>query len=177
MSTIFNRKDTSPKLTVIFLNDSCFLIMKYLVNNMKYKIKKMTILNYDNIIKFWKSIDGLNITEDDCYDGLKIYLERNPKLNYIVINDGKIIGTIKCGHDGRRGYLHHLAVDNNYRGKGIGKKLIKLCLDELKNQGIKKCNLFVLDTNINGLDFWKHNKWEEISYFYRTFQKSTKEEE
>jgi N-acetylglutamate synthase len=138
---------------------------------MDYEIIEMNINYYDKIIEFWKSIEGLyNSAEDDSYDSLKIYLERNPKLNYIVLLNGKIIATIKCGNDGRRGYLHHLAVHKDHRNKGIAKKLISLCLEELKALGIKKCNLFVMDGNEAALEFWKHNNFKELVYNYRTLQ-------
>ncbi|WP_370445949.1 GNAT family N-acetyltransferase [Petrotoga sp. 9PW.55.5.1] len=40
--------------------------------------------------------------------------------------------------DGRRGYLYHLAIDKDYRRKGIGTKLVNLVFDNLKKKGIMK---------------------------------------
>jgi ribosomal protein S18 acetylase RimI-like enzyme len=138
---------------------------------MEYKIRKITPNRYDDIINFWKRIEGLDLNEeDDSYENFKIYLKRNPKLNYMVIENGKIIATVKCGQDGRRGYLHKLAVDKNYRNRGIAKELIKIVLAELKRQGIKKCNVFVMDYNKFGLDFWKKINFKELVYDYRTLQ-------
>ncbi len=137
---------------------------------MEHYIREMIIDDYPEVISFWKSCEGLNIDDSDLYENLEVYLKRNPGLSYIALRDNKIIGTIKCGQDGRRGYLHHLAIENKYRKLGIAKELLNISLKSLKDQGIKKCNAFILDTNIDLLSFWKHNGWSMVDYFYRTLQ-------
>ena len=140
---------------------------------MKYKIIEMKLNRFDELIKFWKSIEGLYISDDDNYENLKIYLKRNPKLNFIVLHENRIIAAIKCSHDGRRGYIHHLAVKKRFRGKGIAKELIDKCLNNLRDKSIKKIRIFVLDNNEEAITFWKHIGFEEQIYDYRTFQMNT----
>ncbi len=137
---------------------------------MNYSIREMTIKDHEAVHSFWASCEGLNLDESDSIENLDIYLRRNPKLCYVALHKNDIVGAIKCGQDGRRGYLHHLAVHKDFRKLGIGKALIKICLDSLRSQGIKKCNLFVLDTNREALKFWPYNGWKPLDYFYRTFQ-------
>lgn len=138
---------------------------------MKINVIEMNLNIYKELTNFWKNSDELWLSDDDDdYDNLKIYLERNPELNFVVIREGKIIATIKSSHDGRRGYIHHLAVEEEYRTKGIAKELVGICLKNLKKQGIKKVRIFVLDTNKNAIEFWKHIGFEEQIYDYRTFK-------
>jgi ribosomal protein S18 acetylase RimI-like enzyme len=139
---------------------------------MKYQIIEMKLDRYDEIIDFRKNTEGLWTSDDDSYENLKIYLERNPKLSFVAVNRNRIIGTIKCGHDGRRGYLHHLAVKKEFRKEGIAKGLINKSLDNLQKNGITKdrVRVFVLDSNKEALEFWKHIGFEEQVYDYRTFQ-------
>jgi ribosomal protein S18 acetylase RimI-like enzyme len=87
------------------------------------------------------------------------FLQKNPGLNFVAIENGKIIGTCLCGSDGRRGYLYHLAVDPSYRRKGIGNALVERTLDALAEQGIQKCHIMVFGTNESGLAFWKNGGW------------------
>lgn len=103
---------------------------------------------------------------------MNIYLKRNPKLSFIALSKNSIIGTIKCGYDGRIGYLHHLAVKKEFRKEGIVKKLINKFLDNLQKNGIPmdKVRVFVLDMNKTALEFWKHNGFEEDVYDYRTLR-------
>jgi putative acetyltransferase len=132
----------------------------------------MKLDRYPELIDFWKNTEGLWISDDDSCENLKIFLKRNPRLNFIAVSENKIVGTLKCSHDGRRGYLHHLAVKKEFRKVGIAKKLISKCLDNLQEAGISKdkVRVFVLDSNKSALAFWQHAGFEEQTYDYRTFQ-------
>ena len=139
---------------------------------MKYRIVEMKLDRYQELMDFWKSTEGLWTSDDDSYENLQIYFKRNPHLNFVALYENSIIGTIKCGYDGRRGYLHHLAVKKEFRKEGIAKKLINKCLTNLQKNGIShdKVRVFVLDTNKAALEFWKHIGFEEQLYDYRTLQ-------
>ena len=132
----------------------------------------MKLDRYPELIDFWKNTEGLWASDDDSYENLKIFLKRNPRLNFIAVSENKIVGTLKCSHDGRMGYLHHLAVKKEFRKEGIAKKLINKSLDNLQKAGITKdkVRVFVLDTNKPALKFWKHNGFTELIYDYRTFE-------
>jgi ribosomal protein S18 acetylase RimI-like enzyme len=67
-----------------------------------------------------------------------------------------------CGHDGRRGYIYHLAVDPAYRRYGLGKRLVQECLDGLRRVGIVRAIILVADYNLGGAEFWKRSGWEDI---------------
>ena len=72
---------------------------------------------------------------------------------------GRVVAAVLCGHDGRRGYLHHLAVRPSCRGRGIGRRLVETCLAALQADGIQKCHVFVFMDNPQGVDFWMHLGW------------------
>ena len=137
-----------------------------------YKIREMTIEDYDAVFAFWQSIDGLRMDESDTKENLSFYLKRNPHLSYIVLKkDRIIIGTIKSGQDGRRGYINHLAIDKKHQKLGLAKKLYNICLEEFKRQGIYRCNLYVLQSNTEALSFWEQNGWNELEVDYKMLQK------
>jgi N-acetylglutamate synthase len=122
----------------------------------------MIAADYDEVMAFWQSIEGLGLDEDtDSREGIVGYLERNPGLSFVVRREGRIIGAVLCGHDGRRGYLHHLAVAPDCRRQGIGRALVDACLAALGSLGIQKCNIFLLADNQLGKAFWRHNGWNE----------------
>jgi N-acetylglutamate synthase len=85
----------------------------------------------------------------------------------------RIVGAVLCGDDGRRGYLHHLAVAAACRRQGIGRALVEACLKRLGSAGIPKCNIFLLADNELGEAFWKHNGWNERSDL-KVLQKATR---
>ncbi len=137
---------------------------------MKYKIIEMQLDRFNELIDFWKTCEGIYLSDDDEYENLKIYLKRNQKLNFVVLHENRIIATIKCSHDGRRGYIHHLAVQKEFRREGIARELINKCLEQLREIDIRKYRVFVQDSNKEAINFWKHIGFDEQVYDYKTFQ-------
>ena len=107
----------------------------------------MTIDDYETAYDLWiKCGNGLN-NKDDSYEGIEKYLKRNPGTSYVAVLDGKVVGVILCGHDGRRGIIQHACVSPDCRRMGIGKKLVDLALDALKKEGINKVLLVAFKKN------------------------------
>ncbi len=124
------------------------------------KITKMTIKDYDEVFSLWKNTEGMGLHSDtDSKKGIARYLKRNPGMSFVARDNGKIVGTVLCGQDGRRGYLFHLAVDKACRKKGVGKAIVNRALSKLASIGITKCLIFVFAKNRTGRKFWKHTGW------------------
>jgi ribosomal protein S18 acetylase RimI-like enzyme len=68
---------------------------------------------------------------------------------------------VLAGHDGRRGYLYHLAVAPEHRRHGLAARLVDRCLECLSALGLRRCGLQVYHTNETGLEFWRHAGWTE----------------
>jgi ribosomal protein S18 acetylase RimI-like enzyme len=126
------------------------------------EITELTIKNCEEVLSLWQNTKGVGLDKDtDTKERIWIYLQRNPGLSFAAFEKGKIIGTVLCGHDGRRGYLHHLTVAEGHRNKGIGTALVDKVISKLRMLGIRKCNIFVFSDNIGGQAFWKRNGWLE----------------
>ena len=83
----------------------------------------------------WLSIKGFAIRSiDDSKEGVTRFLNRNPGTSVVAVEDGKIVGAILCGHDGRRGCLYHVCVAKEYRRQGIGKAMVIHCMEALKKE-------------------------------------------
>ncbi len=119
------------------------------------EIRVMTVSDYDGICEVWENHRGTNPV-DDSYDGLAKYLRRNPTTSFVAEDNGKIVGTILAGHDGRRGLFHHVSVLPEYQKQGIGKMLVDNAMDALGKEGITKVLLVVFKDNDNGNAFWEH---------------------
>ena len=114
------------------------------------------------VIQFWQGMEGIGLSESDSYTSLSFYLRRNPRLSWVARNkDREMIGAVLCGHDGRRGFLHHLAVARDYRRNGIARALVERCLSSLRELKILKCNVFLFSNNPEGQKFWKVMGWKE----------------
>jgi len=131
----------------------------------KIVITAMVMADYNQVIQLWSTSEGIGLSDADSKENLERFLQRNLGLSFVAKSGSQIIGAVLAGHDGRRGYLHHLCVSSAYRRHGIGSTLVETCLGKLKEQGIKKCHLFVFTTNRDGLIFWnkiKFNRREEL---------------
>jgi len=65
------------------------------------------------------------------------------------------------GHDGRRGYIHHTAVNDTVRKQGIGTALVNAAIEALKKQGINKVALVAFSTNKLGNSFWESQGFKD----------------
>ena len=118
--------------------------------------------DYDAAIALWKKVEGLDVAEGDDRETIRRFLERNRGLSRIATVGSTTIGAVLCGHDGRRGYIYHLAVDPAYHGRGIGRLLIEDCLAGLKRAGLERVNILVAKDNPRGLEFWRRTGWENL---------------
>jgi putative acetyltransferase len=126
---------------------------------MKILIEPMTIDHYDEVIALWKKSEDVGLSSADQREMIQAYLVRNPGMSFVTKENGVIVGAALCGHDGRRGYLHHLAVAESHQKKGIGRELAERCIESLRNAGIEKCHLFVFHRNKEGKAFWEKIGW------------------
>ena len=124
--------------------------------------RPMTIDDYDAVVALWKATEGMGLSKADTRERIQQYLDRNPGLSPLAFDEGgALVGAALCGHDGRRGYLHHVAVRADCRGQGLGRELVCRCLDGLRAEGIDRCHLFVIATNQGGRSFWMKTGWFE----------------
>lgn len=132
-------------------------------------IREMKIEDYDNVFALWKTIKGFGIRSvDDSKEGIERFLKWNPGLSVVVEKDGKIVGAILCGSDGRRGCLYHVCVHKDYRRQGIGKTMVIWCMEKLKELQINKVSLIAFTQNDIGNAFWKEIGWtkrEDLNYY------------
>ncbi len=134
-------------------------------------IRLMTLSDYEAVYSLWTNTAGIGMRSlDDSQSGISKFLKRNPATNFVAENDGEIAGVILCGHDGRRGYIYHTAVNADYRKQGIGKALVETALNALRNEGIHKVALVAFQTNELGNAFWKALGFNERKdLVYRNF--------
>ena len=131
-------------------------------------IRRMTMDDYDRIYALWMSCKNMGFNDkDDSREGIGKYLKRNPDTCFVAERDGEIVGVILSGHDGRRGFIHHLAVREDCRRQGIGEQLVARGLEALKDEGINKAALLVFRRNEAGNAFWEKQGFtarEDVAY-------------
>ena len=132
-------------------------------------IRVMKAEDYDGVFDLWVNTPGIGLNEtDDSREGIEKYIDRNPTSSFVAEKDGKIVGVIMAGHDGRRGYIHHTAVLPEYRKRGIAGRLVESALAALEKEGINKAALVAFKDNDVGNAFWENIGFtERVDLVYR----------
>ena len=142
------------------------------------KIRKMKIEDYETVYQLWLSCKGMGLnTVDDSRDGIERFLNRNPDTCFVAERDGKIVGVIMAGSDGRRGYIYHTAVSPDQRRQGIASKLVDAVMTALENICITKVALVVFDRNADGNAFWEKSGFtvrDDLVYRNKTIAEMTR---
>ncbi len=132
-------------------------------------IRTMTIEDYDSVFALWNTINGFAIRSvDDSKEGVERFLKRNPTTSVVAEVEGKIVGAILCGHDGRRGCLYHVCVHKDFRRRGVGKSMVVFCMEALKKEKINKVSLIAFTVNDIGNAFWNSIGWTrrlDLNYY------------
>ncbi|MCM1524099.1 MAG: GNAT family N-acetyltransferase [Ruminococcus sp.] len=116
----------------------------------------MTAADYDEVYSLWHGTEGMGLNSlDDSRGGIEKFLQRNPLTCFIARTEGKLVGAIICGNDGRRGYIYHTAVLSEYRHRGIASALVNSVITALEGEGIAKAALVVFGRNKTGNEFWE----------------------
>jgi ribosomal protein S18 acetylase RimI-like enzyme len=117
--------------------------------------------DYDEVMALWRTSEGLTLRDADSREAIEKYLARNPGLSFLARDEGQVVGAVLAGTDGRRGYLHHLAVAPSHRGRGLGRALAERVVAALKGLGVAKCHLMVRQENAAARAFWVRLGWAE----------------
>lgn len=132
-------------------------------------IRIMTMDDYDQVYDLWKKIHGFGLRSiDDSREGIERFIKRNPATSIVAEEEGRVVGSILCGHDGRRGCFYHVCVDENYRMRGIGTAMVVTAMEALKKEKISKVTLIAFAQNDVGNKFWNKIGWTrrmDLNYY------------
>ncbi|MCL2071341.1 MAG: GNAT family N-acetyltransferase [Oscillospiraceae bacterium] len=121
-------------------------------------IKEFAITDYESALTLWQNTEGVCNCEKctllDSKENIEKFLNRNPGLSFIAVENGIVKGVVLAGHDGRTGIIYRLTVSEKLRENGIGKQLVEKAVNGLKHEGLTIVKAFVLKDNNGGNAFW-----------------------
>ena len=125
----------------------------------KMKIEKFKIEYYGEVVELWRKA-GIEMVSSDMIDEVTRVLNRNPDLFLIGKAQEKVIAVVIGAFDGRRGYVHHLAVDPDYQKMGFGKTVMGGLIEQFRKMNIHKVHLFIEKSNRAVVEFYKNIGWD-----------------
>ena len=124
------------------------------------EILPMLPTDYDAVRALWMTIRGFGIRAlDDSREEIERFIARNPTTSVVARRNGRVVGSILCGSDGRQGSLYHVCVAKDCRRQGIGTGMVAYCMRRLKEMGVNKVSLIAFRSNNAGNAFWKTIGW------------------
>jgi N-acetylglutamate synthase len=130
-------------------------------HSIQYRV--MTAEDLPAARELWAVAEGVELDLGDSLPELEAYLQRNPELSQVAVEAGAMVGAVLAGHDGRRGYLYHLAVRADRQALGIGRQLVERSLQALKAAGMARALILVVSDNARGATFWQRRGWHPIT--------------
>jgi len=119
--------------------------------------------DYDPALALWNAAGpGVHVGASDGREQIALKLTHDPDLFLVAEEDGRLIGTVIGGWDGRRGLIYHLAVAADFRRQGVGHCLMAEVEQRLKAKGCAKSYLLVAQDNFAVLDFYRKLGWETM---------------
>ena len=119
----------------------------------------MTPADIPAALALWRACPGVGLGDSDNVEEITAFLARNPGLSWVAWSGDRLVGTVLVGHDGRRGFLYHLAVAPGWRRRGLARLLVDRAVAGLEAAGIRKCHVMVFRTNATGRAFWAAKGW------------------
>jgi len=114
----------------------------------------------ERALALYRGCLGVGLSAGDSAPEIAAFLARNPGSSAVVETPAAlVVGAVMCGHDGRRGFLYHLAVHPDERGQGLGQALVAHAVSTLREAGISRVSIHVFANNAEGARFWAKLGW------------------
>jgi N-acetylglutamate synthase len=119
------------------------------------EIRPFRSADFESARRLWASTEGLGSGPGDSPAAVSRFLERNPGLSLVAVEEDAVVAAVLCGHDGRRGYIYRLAVEGRHRRKGLAAEMVRRCLSGLQAAGLERVLILVQEDNAAAKNFWK----------------------
>jgi N-acetylglutamate synthase len=132
-------------------------------------IREFRMADYDRVMEIWaQGRLPLKPRGRDSRTSIEAQLGR-PNVHFLVAETGgRVVGTVLATHDGRKGWINRLAVDESCRKEGLGRRLVLEAERRLAADGMEMFACLIEDRNavsmevFGRLGYFKH---PEILYF------------
>lgn len=126
------------------------------------RIRPFEMADYESVFVLWQaSAPGIEIRPSDSRAEVEKRLKRDQDLFLVAERDGRLVGVVMGGWDGRRGWIHHLAVAAEAQGQGVASALVCELEGRLSTRGCLKVNLLVRRGNAAARSLYAHLGYQE----------------
>jgi GNAT superfamily N-acetyltransferase len=141
---------------------------------MELTIRRLTIDDYDDIIRVWSDAGLPHKPKGRDSRGMMTKEMAHPSVAYFgLFEDVLLIGVGLANFDGRRGWINRVAIDPDRRGIGLAGRLIDACEEFLRSIGAVVICALIEEVNTPSMScFEKAGFRAEREYVYWTKRSS-----
>ncbi len=134
-----------------------------------FVVREFGMADYDRVMEIWaQGRLPLKPRGRDSRQSVAAQLGR-PNVHFLVAETaGRVVGTVLATHDGRKGWINRLAVDEAFRKRGLGKRLVLEAERRLAEDGMEIFACLIEDWNTLSMEVFGrlgYRKHPEILYF------------
>jgi ribosomal protein S18 acetylase RimI-like enzyme len=120
------------------------------------QIRKLTVKDYDDIIQLWRKASLPYKPEGrDSQSAMEFQMKKNPSFFLGAYDQNRLVGTVIASYDLRRGWINRLAVDPEYRRRGVSQKLIAAAEKVLRKKSARIIGALIDNYNVASLSLFK----------------------
>ncbi|MDA8392986.1 MAG: GNAT family acetyltransferase [Actinomycetota bacterium] len=109
---------------------------------------------FDAAVRLWHD-SGLTRPWNDPDEDLRRAVRSAGSTVLACVAEGQLLGTAMVGHDGHRAWVYYVAVRQDQRRRGLGRRLMSACADWAAGCGVPKVQLMVRTGNEPVLAFYE----------------------
>jgi ribosomal protein S18 acetylase RimI-like enzyme len=117
------------------------------------------LADVDSVLLFWQEAAEDANRPEDTPEAVQRLIARDADALALVLDDERIVGSLLVGWDGWHCHLYRLAVDPEYRRRGIGSALLERAEERFVDFGGTRADAMVLDGNDTA-----HRLWSRAGY-------------
>ena len=127
-------------------------------------LKKCDLSDFESVYNIMESSFPLN--EIRSKKGQYELLKKENYSLYIKKEQGKIIGFISVWDLYDFNFIEHFAIDKNYRGKGVGSKMLKQVINNSDKTVVLEVEPIINETTKKRVDFYTSNGMFYHDFYY-----------